>query len=159
MHPDGSEAARKSKEAQELMRSGHTVLLIDAYQTGKAIAPRRQVDPTVRPELRRGGEPQPQYLVFNRSDSSNRVQDILTALAYLGNSGASSITLVGLGDAAVWAAFAAAVAKTPVILKADLNGFRGNDNDFIERFFIPGIQHAGGLKTALALAAQPGAAR
>jgi len=38
-----------------------------------------------------------------------------------------------------------------VSLIADLNGFSGSDEDFTEHFFVPGIQHAGGLNGALRL--------
>jgi hypothetical protein len=34
---------------------------------------------------------------------------------------------------------------------ADVSGFSGSDTDFHERFFVPGIQRAGGLAAALQL--------
>ena len=37
-------------------------------------------------------------------------------------------------------------------VKADLAAFRGRDADFIEHFFVPGIQRAGGLRAARLLA-------
>jgi len=61
-------------------------------------------------------------------------------------------TLIGLGKAAVWCVFAAAVSRQPVDLQAGLPGFRGTDQDFIDSFFVPGIQRAGGLAAALKLA-------
>jgi hypothetical protein len=135
--PEGSEAARNLPEARECLRAGRPLLAIDAYQTGRAAVPR--------------AAPGRQYLVFNRSDPANRVQDILTGLAFLAGKGAASVTLTGTGDAAIWSVFAAAAAKTPVAWKADLGDFRGEDSDFIARFFVPGIQRAGGLKAALRL--------
>jgi hypothetical protein len=63
---------------------------------------------------------------------------------------------VGIDNAAVWATFAAAVAKTPVHLDASLGDFRGEDDDFIKRFFVPGIQRAGGLNAALQLTGKRG---
>jgi len=59
--------------------------------------------------------------------------------------------LIGLGDAGIWCVFAAAVAPIPIDLIADLNGFGGSDEDFRRRFFVPGIQRAGGLTAALKL--------
>ncbi|MCL4851986.1 MAG: hypothetical protein KJZ78_11480, partial [Bryobacteraceae bacterium] len=88
----------------------------------------------------------------NKSDDANRVQDILTALAFLKSQGASGIRLAGIGKAAVWATFAAALTDAAVTLDADLGSFQGSDEDFIKNFFVPGIQRAGGLKAALALA-------
>jgi hypothetical protein len=85
------------------------------------------------------------FLTFNKSDDANRVQDILTALAWLNTPGAS---LIGLGKAAVWCTFAAAVARQPVDLQADLGAFTGSDEDYIKEFFVPGIERAGGLQAA-----------
>jgi hypothetical protein len=47
--------------------------------------------------------------------------------------------------------FAAAVAPIAIDVIADLNGFGGSDEDFRGRFFVPGIQRAGGLSAALKL--------
>jgi hypothetical protein len=137
VHPDGAEAARKSPEAAKAIREGRSVLTIDAFQTGTAVAPR---DRSHR-----------YFLTFNRSDDANRVQDILTAIAFLAQSGESNITLVGVGKAAVWTTFAAAVSQHRVVLNAPLGTFKGEDQDFINSFFVPGIQRAGGLGAALRL--------
>ncbi len=138
VHPDGSEAARATPEAVEWMRSGRPLLAIDAYQTGLAAAPREA--------------PGRQHLIFNKSDPANRVQDILTALKFLSELGGGPVTLIGFGDAGIWSVFAAAVAEEPVKVKVNLTSFHGEDDDFIQRFFVPGIQRAGGLKAALSLA-------
>ncbi len=130
----GAEAARRRPEVAELLRTGRPVLLIDAFQTGSATAPR---DRHVK-----------MFLTFNQADDANRVQDILTALAWLRT---PNTTLIGTGNAAVWCTFAAAVAGEPVNLDADLGQFTGTDQDFIDRFFVPGIQRAGGLQAALGL--------
>lgn len=124
VNPDGAEAARKS--------SGASALLLTVFQTGSAVAPRD-----------RTGE---FFTTFNRTDDQNRVQDILTALAYLKQEGAANLKVVGIGKAAIWALFAAAVAAVPVTFQGNVEAFE--DRDFIERFFIPGIQRAGGLEAA-----------
>jgi dienelactone hydrolase len=134
VHPDGAEAARRTPEVARLLASGRAVLAIDAFQTGSAVAPR---DRSVS-----------MFLTFNKSDDANRVQDILTALAWLNTPGAS---LIGLGKAAVWCTFAAAVAPQPVDLQADLGAFAGSDEDYIKEFFVPGIERAGGLQAARTL--------
>jgi hypothetical protein len=134
VHPQGADAARATAEAQALIRARRPVLLIDAFQTGAALALRDQ-----------SAE---HFLVFNKSDDANRVEDILTALAFLKH---PKPELIGVGNAAVWCLFAAAVAPTPVALRADLAGFAGEDRDFIDHFFVPGIQRAGGLNAALRL--------
>ena len=91
------------------------------------------------------------FLTFNRSDDANRVQDIVTAVAWLRQTGERDITVVGSGKAAVWATFAAAVLPETVKLEAPLGSFKGTDQDFIESMFVPGIQKAGGLQAALRL--------
>lgn len=131
VHPDGAEAARKDPAAAALLKSGRAVLFIDAFQTGTAVAAR---DRSVK-----------MFLTFNRSDDANRVQDILTALAWLHQ---PKTELIGIGKSAVWCLFAAAVAPVPVTLHADLAGFSGTDEDFVRDFFVPDIQRAGGLQAA-----------
>jgi hypothetical protein len=134
LHPDGAEAARNSPAAKEAAKAGRTVLAIDAFQTGSAVAPRNRSHR--------------HFLTFNRTDDANRVQDILTAIAFLKNSGETDITLAGIGKAAVWATFAAAISDVPVKLNAPLDSFKGEDQEFIDSFFVPGIQRAGGLRAA-----------
>ena len=134
IHPEGAEAARKDPAVARLIQAGRAVLLIDAFQTGSAQAPR---DRSVK-----------MFLTFNKSDDANRLQDILTALAWLKQ---PKTQLIGLGKAAVWCEFAAAVAPVAVDLRADLMGFQGTDEEFVKDFFVPGIQRAGGLRAARAL--------
>jgi dienelactone hydrolase len=134
LHPKGAAAARESKAAAEAIAAGRSVLFIDAYQTGTAVAPRNT---SAR-----------HFLTFNRTNDANRVQDVITALAFLKQSGAQDIKVVGLETAAIWARFAAALANTPLKLDADLATFKGTDEQFVEQFFIPGIQRAGGLQAA-----------
>jgi hypothetical protein len=85
------------------------------------------------------------FLTFNKSDDANRVQDILTVLRWLD---APEVELVGVGKAAIWCQFAAAIARQKVILKADVSNFTGTDSEYVDRFFVPGIQRAGGLRVA-----------
>jgi hypothetical protein len=87
------------------------------------------------------------FLTFNRSDDANRVQDILTVLRGLDG----EVELIGLGKAAVWCEFAAALARSPVEWKGGLAGFGGTDEDYLASFFVPGIQRAGGLRAARVL--------
>lgn len=139
VHPDGAEAARKTPQVADLIRSKRPVLLIDAFQTGTAVAPRDRSHQF--------------FLTFNVSDDAARVQDILTGLEFLGKKHPGKIELTGLGTAAIWATFAAAVAPVEVKLNADIAGFKGYDEDFTERFFVPGIQRAGGIEAAKRLTA------
>jgi hypothetical protein len=114
-------------------------MLITAFQTGSAVAIR---DRSAR-----------YFLTFNRSDDANRVQDILTSLAFLRKQSKEKIELRGTGKAGVWSLFAAAVSDADLLLNLDLGGFTGNDEDFLAAFFVPGIQRAGGLQAAQRLTA------
>lgn len=129
--PEGAVAARRSPEATQLLAAGRPVLMIDAFQTGTAVAARN-----------RSGK---FFTTFNKTDDANRVQDILTALAWIKT---PNTELIGIGKAGVWCLFAAAAAPRPVPLEADLSGFTGSDQDYLDRFFVPGIQRAGGLRAA-----------
>jgi hypothetical protein len=119
------------------LASGRPILALDAVPKDAAREQKAQYDPY--------------FLSYNRSDHSERLQGILTAAAYLEQTAGRKLEIIGLGDAGVWCIFAAAVAPTAIEVVADLNGFGGSDQDFRERFFVPGIQRAGGLNAALGL--------
>jgi len=141
IHPDGSGAARGAAETRDLQHDGYRVLLVDAYQTGRAR------------ESRHGGDRF--YLTYQHSVDASRVQDILTALAYAHSLDPAELRLVGLDRAALWTTFAAAVAPVPVILEADTARYNGTDQEFERDFFVPGIQWAGGLEAARRVLASP----
>ena len=61
---------------------------------------------------------------------------------------APDVELVGVGKAAVWCQFPAALSRQKVVLNADVSDFTGTDQDYIDGFFVPGIQRAGGLRAA-----------
>lgn len=132
--PKGATAAKQTPEVAALIKLHRRILLIDTFQTGSAIAPRN-----------RSHE---HFLTFNLSDDACRVQDILSALAFVQSSQSTPVELIGLGDAAVWSYFAAAVAPVPVNLHADISAFKGTDEDFLRVLNVPGIQRAGGLAAA-----------
>ena len=134
IHPRGAEAARRTPVVQSLVDSGRSVLMIDTFQTGNAHAYRNRSSRY--------------FLTYNRSDDANRVQDILTALAFLKTNHSGPIRVVGLENAGVWCLFAAAVAPIDVTLTANLDGFDGSDESFRKGFFVPGVQRAGGLRAA-----------
>jgi hypothetical protein len=137
--PDGSEAAFRDPKVIAMREQGRRIFAIDAFQTGRAIASRN-----------RSHE---HFLTFNLSDDACRVQDILTALAYLHEREPGPHEILGVGNAAVWATFAAAVAPVAVRLDADRANFKGTDEEFLRVMNIPGVQRAGGLEAAkLALA-------
>ena len=108
-----------------------------------------------RDELERREQERRFFQTYNRTVVMERVQDILTALAYLRHAaGAEAIDLAGFKDAGIWCLLARAVAGSTGATVADVDGFDPDDDRaWIEHAFIPLIRRAGGLDTALALAA------
>ncbi len=132
--PAGAAAARTTPRVEELIKAKRPVLLLDAFQATRA-------------------KTLSHFIAFNPTDDACRVQDILTALAWLHSNGSTAPELIGYQKAAVWATFAAAVAPVNLRLDANLGSFKGTDDNFAVSFFVPGIQRAGGLDVALKLTA------
>jgi hypothetical protein len=126
VHPDGAEAARRDSRVADLTRAGQALLLLDVFQTGSAVAPRH-----------RGVK---FYLTFNASDDANRVQDILTALAYLDEQHFTGPVLLGIGKAAGWVRFAKAMAPIIVSVAPETPASTCSDEEFQRNLFVPGIQ-------------------
>ena len=134
VHPEGAQAARATAEAKARRRAGRALLALDVFQTGAARAPRDRSHRF--------------FLTFNVSDDAARVQDILTGLAWLRQTGYSELELVGLDKASLWAVFAAALTPDRIALEADTSWFAGDDEAFVLHLPAPGIQRAGGLEAA-----------
>jgi len=126
IHPEGADAARRDTRVAELIRSGKSALLIDVYQTGKAVAPRDLFKFFI--------------LTFQPSDAANRVQDILTALRFLDQQHSGAPALLAIGKASAWARYAKAMAPISVRLSADLGACPVTDEDFVRELFVPGVQ-------------------
>jgi dienelactone hydrolase len=147
VHPDGAAWVKASAQSagglvKGILDRGGTVLGIDAFQTGTAEAPRDRKKRA--------------FTVFNQTDDANRVQDILTALAYLqSRSNAKVVNLAGLEIAGVWTYFARALAGPGVNLAADLVQFRTEtDQEYLDKFVVPGLRKAGDFRAASVLDTQ-----
>jgi hypothetical protein len=87
------------------------------------------------------------FETYNRGPASQRVADLVTALA-----NAPGAPLVADGDAALPGLLAAAVVPVPLAI-LDVDGFDpGSDAAFLARLDVPGLRRAGGLHTAAAMA-------
>jgi dienelactone hydrolase len=132
VHDAGAAAGRSHASVERALNNKESVLLVDVFQTGEAIAPR---DLKVIKH----------FLTFNKSDDAERVQDILTAVAYARSTNNDTIRITGIGKAAVWSAFAAAVAPGNwATATENPSAFRGSDTEFAGAFSVPGVQRAGG---------------
>lgn len=129
-----------------LLDVGHQVLNIDCWGIGKAQLPANYDEAVAGTAF---------YLTYNRSDTVNRVQDILTALAYLQSlRGVERISLIGQGDAGLWAVLARSQASFVGKTIADLGRFDARkDEAYQQRLFIPALRSIGGIETAIALIA------
>jgi len=94
------------------------------------------------------------FTTYNRTDDANRVQDILTAIAYLHQRNANApIKIVAAGRAGLWALLARGLAPRVDRMVVDVDGFdNSNDEAFINQLPIPGIRRAGDFVTAAAIA-------
>jgi dienelactone hydrolase len=133
--------------AQALLENGRAVLLVDPFLTGAYLTPFGQAG---RPTC------ETHFAGYNRVDTCWRVQDVLTAAAALRTlTGAAQIDLAGRGDAGLWCLLARALA--PDLFRrmaADAGRFRWDDEqEYLERLYVPHLLRAGGLATAVALAA------
>jgi dienelactone hydrolase len=157
----GSAAALASDTVKGLQSEGRPLLLVDAFQTGAAKAPRAG-DVAVEPAPKLGDNADEEqtadaaagygkFLTFNVSGDEARVQDILTAVAYASRRG-EKVEIFASGDAAVWATFAAAVSDVPMTLHLDRVPALTSNADYVQHFNVAGILRAGGLPTANALA-------
>jgi dienelactone hydrolase len=155
--PAGSAAALDSAVVKQLRSGGRPILLIDAFQTGAAKAPRpgdQAISPVPNPVADADEEDQadaaagfPKFLTFNVSVDAARVQDVLTAIVYARKTN-PAVDLYARGDAALWATFAAAVIHQPVSLHLEDVPQLTTDADYVQHFNVPGILRAGGLPAA-----------
>jgi dienelactone hydrolase len=87
------------------------------------------------------------FETYNRTEASQRVSDIVTALRQF-----PSAVLVADGDAALPALLAAAIVPVRRAV-VDVGGFdTSSDTQFLDRVYIPGLRRAGDFQTAVAMA-------
>jgi dienelactone hydrolase len=127
--------------ATALLAKGQRVLAIDCFLIGEASGERKR-------DIK-------YFETYNRTDVAERVQDILTAIAYLrGRGDVSAVNVVGVGDAGLWCLLACGLAAKIGAVAADAARFNSTSDDaFLERLFIPHLRAAGDFVTAAAMIA------
>ncbi len=141
VHAEGK-AALESPDAswvRPLLAGGHLVMAIDAFNTGEAQAKRDMSDPF--------------FTTYNRTDVSNRVQDILTAMVYLeSRPEVDRVNLAGVGKAGLWCLLARSLAPEPHRTLVDVSRFSSEeDRAYLEHLYVPVLRRAGDFKTAAML--------
>ena len=141
IHPDGKDAALKHSLTKKLLQSGQIILTTDSFATGESAKP--APDPKLR-----------LLDTYNRTLIANRVQDILTALAYLrSREDTRAINLVGLDKAGLWCLLAAGLASPLCSVVADAAQFdTAKDDAFVADLYVPSLRRAGDFRTACTLA-------
>ena len=152
VHPEGTAWTLSSSESLDgmvraLLERGGSVAAIDVFQTARAR--------DTRDIAGAGNSAERHFTTFNRTDSANRIQDVLTAITYFRTRfNAREINLVGIGEGGVWSLFARALDDDGIRLIADLDGFdAGSDAEFESKLFIPHIRKAGDFRAASVLVA------
>jgi hypothetical protein len=129
VHEDGIREAAKSLTVPG-SGPAPSRLLIDVFQRGSAAG--------ARPRQAGDGL---EYLTYHMTDDANRLQDILTAIAYAGPRGAVRLQCGGSPKFAALCTAAVALSRTPVSLelsgKAEKEGLKAPD--------LPGFERLGGV--------------
>jgi len=138
------EEGKPDSRVRDLLDDGHLVMSIDSFMTGEYLSQPVRRDEGVK-----------FFTTFNRTDTAERVQDILTALAYLrGQDGVERLNLIGFDEAGLWGMLAAGVDGELSHVVVDMDRFNAEDDEeWIERLYVPCIRRVGDLKTAGALIA------
>ena len=147
VHGEGKAAQANQTLVDKTLESGRAALVIDAFLLGEHSSPFATAE-----RLRKGGF----HDTFNVTDTGCRIQDVLTAVAFIKarRDLSGRIGVVGLGDGGMWSLFAAAVSHDIAWVTADMNEFDPNDDAaWVERFYIPSIRSLGDIATAAALIA------
>ncbi len=157
IYPKGSAEALKSATVTRLRTEGRPMLLIDAFQTGAAVAPRegdpakgtsrKLADDADEEDQADAAAGSPKFLTFNVSDDAARVQDVVTAMVYSSSLGHEA-DVYATGDAALWSIFASAISPIPVSLHLGDVPKLDSDADYVAHFNVPGILRAGGITAA-----------
>lgn len=152
VHPEGTAWTLSSSQSRDgmvraLLERGGSVAAIDVFQTAGAR--------DARDIAGAGSSAERYFTTFNRTDSANRVQDVLTAITYFRmRFNVREINLVGMGEGGLWSLFARALADDNIRLIADLDQFdAARDAEFERKLFIPHLRKAGDFRAASVLVA------
>ena len=126
---------------QHLLGKGQLVLAPDVFLTGQADG-----------ALDTGEHDY--FTTYNHTPTANRVQDILTAVAWLRRTGAlPSVSLVGIGAAGPWCLLACGLCPQITRAVIDVDRFdTESDAEYEAKLFIPVLRRLGGLASAATLA-------
>jgi len=147
VHGKGKQAlldsrGRPGRLVRSLLARGRAVLGIDCFLTGESRCRRGQID---------------FFTTYNRTDTAERVQDILTALTCLRGRpdvAPGRIGLAGIGEAGLWCLLAMALTDRAHRAAIDACQFESaKDAAYLKDLFVPLLRRAGDLRAAGAMVA------
>ncbi|MBN2287857.1 MAG: hypothetical protein JXQ83_00895, partial [Candidatus Glassbacteria bacterium] len=129
-----------------LLGKGYRVCRVSGYASGRLSIPQRAWDSYSWP------------WAYNRDNRLNGIQDILTALEYLGQARPDEpLTLAGLSHCGLWCAFAGAVSGRADRVLADLEWRDpGYEGELLSLLPVGSIRRVGDFRTAALLLMQQG---
>lgn len=149
-HPQGKGAyldkdGKPNVLVRELLSHKQAILLVDLFQTGESFD-RKVLDARHVPFG-------VFFSTYNRTNAQERVQDLLTAAAYLRSRGdVRTVTFCGQGAMGIYALLAAPDADAVI---ADMGALDLSKDDtwLSDDLFVPGVRRLGDVRTCLTLAA------
>lgn len=140
----GADITSPSHLVAVLLRRGHAVMCVDPFLVGSA-----------KPEGFPGRRDARFFTTFNLTDTAERVQDVLTSLAYLrARFPTLKPNLMGCGTGGFWCLMAAALSRDLRRVAVDAGGLdTSKDETFLGDLFVPGLRRAGDVRAAGALCA------
>ena len=147
VHPEGKEKLIDSETGEplpiitDLVRSDRKVLIIDVFGTGEHGEYERAEDTNF-------------WTTYNRTTAALRVQDILTTLLYFSTRGdVSDVSLIGIGEAGLWALLAAGFTNIKNVVVDAAQFDNNNDEAYLKTLPIPSLRKVGDFRTAGTLVA------
>ncbi len=142
VHPEGKEKLIDPETGQpvpmiaELIHSDRKVLIIDVFGTGE------------HGEYERS-EATNYFTTYNRTTAALRIQDIVTTLLYFTTRGdVSEVSLIGIGEAGLWALLAAGFTNIKNVV-VDAAQFDSSDAEaYLKTLPIPSLRRVGDFRTA-----------
>ncbi len=142
VHPEGKEKLIDSETGEplpmitDLLSSDRKVLIIDVIGTGEHAEYERSEDTNF-------------FTTYNRTTAALRVQDILTTLLYFSTRGdVSEVSLIGIGEAGLWALLAAGFTNIKNVVVDAAQFDNKNDDAYLETLPIPSLRKVGDFRTA-----------
>jgi dienelactone hydrolase len=130
-------AGKTTSFIESLNRAGYNVMVVRCFPGGRKIP-----------------EDVKFFTTYNRTDTANRAQDVLTAISFLkGRRPETRLNVVGVGQAGLWTLLARGIAPAIDRMVIDAAEFdSSSDEAFAKAVGVPGIRAAGDFTTAAALA-------